>query len=79
VSILADPTEQGTVLGAAQALSALGRLLGPFVIGWAYDVSATAAFLTAGGVMVLGGLATLRVPKADHRSEEVPGAERLGV
>src|SRR5213593_3477001 len=29
VSIFADPTEQGTVLGAAQALSALGRLHGP--------------------------------------------------
>ncbi len=64
VSIFADPTEQGTVLGAAQALSALGRLLGPVVIGTVYDGSHAAAFLAAGAVMALGGLATLRVPKS---------------
>src|SRR6266513_213424 len=63
VSVFADPTEQGTVLGAAQALSALGRLLGPLVMGAVYDVSRPAAFLVAGGVMALGGLACLRVPK----------------
>jgi len=63
VSVLADPTEQGAVLGAAQALAALGRLLGPIVIGIAYDASATAAFLTAGAVMAVGGIATLRVGK----------------
>ncbi len=66
VSIFADPTEQGTVLGAAQALSALGRLLGPVVIGRVYDGSHTAAFLVAGAVMALGGLATLRVPKSEQ-------------
>ncbi len=64
VSIFADPTEQGTVLGAAQALSALGRLLGPVVIGTVYDGSHAAAFVAAGAVMALGGLATLRVPKS---------------
>ena len=53
----------GTVLGAAQALAALGRLLGPLVMGAVYDVSRPAAFLVAGGVMALGGLACLRVPK----------------
>lgn len=67
VSLLADPTEQGTVLGAAQALAAFGRLLGPIVIGTVYDTSPTAAFLTAGAVMALGGVATLRVPKAAPR------------
>jgi len=71
VSVLADPTEQGTVLGAAQSMAALGRLLGPIVIGVAYDSSATIAFLTAGAVMAVGGIATLRVPKAGHRPAEV--------
>src|SRR5207247_7537501 len=65
VSIFADPTEQGTVLGAAQALSALGRLLGPIVVGEVYDGSHAAAFLVAGAVMALGGLATLKVAKSD--------------
>ena len=69
VSIFADPTEQGTVLGAAQALSALGRLLGPIAIGEVYDASHTAAFLTAGAVMLLCGLATTRVPHIPHPGE----------
>jgi len=65
VSIFAAPTEQGTVLGAAQALGALGRLLGPLLMGRVYDASPAAAFLVAGGVMILGGMATLRVPRVD--------------
>ena len=63
VSVFADPTEQGTVLGAAQALSALGRLLGPLTLGKVYDASHPAAFLVAGAVMALGGLVCLRVPQ----------------
>ena len=67
VSIFADPTEQGTVLGAAQALSALGRLLGPLVMGRVYDATPGAAFLVAGAVMGIGGFVCLRVPKVERR------------
>ena len=63
VSVFADPSEQGTVLGAAQALAALGRLLGPLTLGRVYDASHPAAFLVAGAVMALGGLVCLRVPQ----------------
>lgn len=66
VSVIADPTEQGTVLGAAQALAALGRLLGPLVLGKVYDMSHAAAFLVAGTVMVLGAVVCLRVPKSEQ-------------
>ena len=66
VSVFADPTEQGTVLGAAQALAALGRLLGPLALGEVYDASHPAAFLVAGAVMALGGLVCLRVPKSEQ-------------
>jgi multidrug resistance protein len=66
VSVFADPTEQGTVLGAAQGLAALGRLLGPLVMGEVYDVSHAAAFVVAGAVMALGGVACLRVPKSEQ-------------
>jgi DHA1 family tetracycline resistance protein-like MFS transporter len=66
VSVLADPTEQGTVLGAAQALSALGRLLGPIVMGRVYDASHPAAFVVAGVVMGIGGLVCLRVPRSEQ-------------
>src|SRR2546425_7141070 len=63
-SIFADATEQGTVLGAAQALSALGRLLGPVGVGRVYDASHAAAFVAAGAIMALGGVVTLKVPKS---------------
>lgn len=66
VSVFAGPAEQGTVLGAAQALGALGRLLGPLALGRVYDASHAAAFLVAGAVMALGGLVCFRVPKT-HR------------
>ncbi|MGH7754451.1 MAG: MFS transporter, partial [Gemmatimonadales bacterium] len=54
--------EQGTVLGAAQAIAALGRTSGPPVIGTVYDqASPMAAFLVAAAVMVVAGLAALRL------------------
>src|SRR5881397_3166837 len=76
VSVFADPTEQGTVLGAAQALAALGRLLGPLVMGQIYDVSRPAAFLAAGAMMALGGVACLRVPTVEHRAADVADGQR---
>lgn len=66
VSVLADPTQQGMILGAAQALSALGRLSGPEVFGTALDASgARVAFVAAGVAMVLGTIAAFRIH--DHR------------
>jgi MFS family permease len=62
VSVYADPTEQGTILGAAQAFAALGRTIGPLAAGWAYDgLGPQSTFLLAGAVMVLGGLASLEL------------------
>jgi len=73
VSVYASPTEQGTTLGAAQALGALGRTLGPEAIGGAYDAAgARAAFLAAAGVMLLAWLATLGL-------EKEPGGQMLAV
>jgi hypothetical protein len=54
------------VLGAAQALSALGRLLGPIVLGQLFDVvSPAAAFVAAGLIMVVAATATIKLPE-DH-------------
>jgi DHA1 family tetracycline resistance protein-like MFS transporter len=64
VSVLADPTEQGTVLGVAQSLAALGRLAGPAAIGALYDRGgAMMAFALAAGIMGVGGLAAMAIPK----------------
>ena len=62
VSVYVGPTEQGTVLGAAQAIAALGRMAGPPALGQVYDaLTPTIAFLAAGLVMALGGAASLRL------------------
>jgi MFS transporter, DHA1 family, tetracycline resistance protein len=67
VSVYAERTEQGTVLGAAQAVGALGRTFGPPAIGTLYDMlSATVAFLMAAGVMGLAGVAGLRLAPVSH-------------
>src|ERR1051325_3883333 len=62
VSVYAGVSEQGTILGAAQAFAALGRSFGPLAAGWAYDDrGGQGAFLLAGAVMVVGGLAGIRL------------------
>jgi len=64
VSIYADPTEQGTILGAAQAFAALGRSLGPLAAGWAYDgLGQRTAFLLAGAVMPVAGVSSMQLPR----------------
>jgi predicted MFS family arabinose efflux permease len=66
VSIYADPTEQGTILGAAQAIAALGRTAGPPLIGTVYDVSPITSFLLAGLVMVLAGVGAFELAPVTH-------------
>jgi len=67
VSVYADPTEQGTILGAAQAFAALGRSVGPLAAGWAYDgLGQRSTFFLAGGVMLLGGLAAVWLPRREQ-------------
>src|SRR5881396_589638 len=68
VSVYADPNEQGTVLGAAQAIAALGRTAGPPLIGSVYDVSAITSFLLAGLFMGLAGLAAFRLAPVTHHA-----------
>lgn len=64
VSVYADPTEQGTILGAAQAFAALGRSMGPLAAGWAYDgLGQRTTFMLAGAVMLIGGMVSLRLPR----------------
>ena len=60
VSVYASSNEQGTVLGAAQAIGALGRTAGPPMIGTVYDlVSPVTSFVLAAAFLVVAGLAAL--------------------
>ncbi len=73
VSVYATPTEQGTVLGAAQAIAALGRTAGPPLIGTVYDVvSPVTSFLLAGSFLVVAGLAALGLAPAPHHESSGP-------
>ena len=57
VSVYAGPAEQGSILGAAQSVSALGRLSGPALFGVLYDLtSAGPAFASVGGLMAVAAL-----------------------
>jgi DHA1 family tetracycline resistance protein-like MFS transporter len=57
MSLLSDSSEQGTVLGTGQSLSALGRVLGPALGGWVYrDVSIDFPFYVAGFLVFIGFL-----------------------
>lgn len=70
VSVFAAANEQGTVLGVAQSLGALGRFSGPELIGAVYDRGSPAAsFLVAGAAMLVGWVASLGV-----RKTRLPGA-----
>jgi hypothetical protein len=54
------------MLGAAQALSALGRLSGPLLFGMIYDRGGAALALVGAGVVMLGGwVAALRIRRDD--------------
>jgi MFS family permease len=68
VSVYAEPNEQGMVLGAAQAISALGRTVGPPLIGQVYDVSPVTSFLLAGLFMAVAGLEATRLPRVAHHT-----------
>jgi MFS family permease len=73
VSIYADPTEQGTILGAAQAFAALGRSAGPLAMGWAYDgLGSRTSFLLAAGVMLVGGLISLGLERVSGAAATSP-------
>jgi predicted MFS family arabinose efflux permease len=57
LSVLAGPAEQGTILGAAQSLSALGRLSGPEVFGFTMDAGGPRVAFIVTAVGMLGAAA----------------------
>src|SRR5260370_42654416 len=70
---LSGAKEQGTMLGAAQAMSALGRLTGPLVIGRVYDgLGARPAFFASAAVMGLAWLAATRVTRDTGHPATLP-------
>ena len=57
VSRLADPNDQGGILGLASSLGSLGRVLGPALGGYLYDAyGMTTPYLTAAALMLFAFL-----------------------
>lgn len=70
VSVYAGPEEQGTILGTAQAIAALGRTTGPLFYGTAYDTAGKlTAFVAAGAVMLLAGVVSMQLERVRQSPE----------
>lgn len=75
VSVYANPNEQGTILGAAQAIGALGRTAGPPLIGTVYDVvSPVTSFVLAAAFLVVAGIAALGLAAVPPYATVTPAA-----
>lgn len=60
ISRLSDPAEQGGMLGLAQSLAALGRIVGPSWGGFLFDrAGMTTPYVSAGTIMTIGLLLAL--------------------
>jgi len=75
VSVLAGVSEQGSVLGVAQSLGALGRLIAPSVVGFLWDhAGSRTAFGGAALVMLGATLLATRIAARDPAAEPTAGA-----
>lgn len=64
ISLLVSPKEQGSVLGVAQSMASLGRIIGPALGGWIYGAQIRLPFV-ASAITVLFGL-SLVIKKFSH-------------
>lgn len=62
VSLLSDSSEQGRMLGTAQGFSALGRIIGPLLGGWAYTaVSNSSPYYLSGAIALVAAILIWRM------------------
>ncbi len=76
ISLLADPKEQGAVMGTTQGTASLGRIIGPAVGGWLYQNSTIGTpFVTAGFLAFMGLLVVVlnfsKLPNSARRNKVV--------
>jgi DHA1 family tetracycline resistance protein-like MFS transporter len=82
VSRLADPNDQGGILGLASSLASLGRVVGPAFGGYLYDAyGMTTPYLTAAALMMLAfavSFVGLRSVDAPRTSAAPPPVDLAG-
>jgi DHA1 family tetracycline resistance protein-like MFS transporter len=81
VSRLADPNDQGGILGLASSLASLGRVVGPAAGGYLYDAyGMTTPYMTAAALMLVAfavsfvGLRSVEAPPKKGAPPLVSGA-----
>lgn len=80
VSRLADPDDQGGILGLASSLASLGRVVGPAAGGYLYDAyGMTTPYLTSAALMMVAfvvsfvGLRSVEAPRPNAAPPPVAG------
>lgn len=74
VSKLADPDDQGGILGLASSIASLGRVVGPVWGGYLYDAyGMTAPYLSAAGLMMIAFLVSF-IGLRNVRAGDTPAA-----
>jgi MFS family permease len=74
ISRRSDPAQQGSVLGLAQSVSALARILGPMTGIPLFKLGASLPFWTASGLMAVGLVLVLVAARRGHDFAPAAGA-----
>jgi DHA1 family tetracycline resistance protein-like MFS transporter len=75
VSLTAQASARGAVMGTFQASASLARVLGPLAAGWLYDREVGAPFLLAGALLVSVAVQVRGLPARDPAAAAPPLAE----
>ncbi|HNE84970.1 MAG TPA: MFS transporter, partial [bacterium] len=74
-SRLADVSEQGSILGIAQSFASLGRMIGPFIGGAAYDYAGhKSPYYFAFVLMAVAAVMAFILKSRDLKLDEAPVA-----
>jgi len=75
VSLAAEASARGSVMGTFQASASLARVLGPIAAGWLYDRQLGAPFFLAGALLVAVAVQVRGLPSRDPASYPPPLVE----
>ena len=67
-------TQQGMAMGLSNSFMSLGRIAGPLVAGFVFDLNMILPFITGAAVMLLGFITSLIWLRGDAPVKAVPGS-----
>jgi DHA1 family multidrug resistance protein-like MFS transporter len=66
-------TQQGMAMGLSNAFMSLGRIAGPLLAGFVFDLNLILPFISGALVMLFGFFASLVWLKGDETANSIPG------